>query len=69
MSSSLAMLHCLVVFEGGKNWFMNFETRSSHVRIERGGGIGDQGHMGCVSKVRECFCTVGCRIIAGTMEE
>nr|GEZ69045.1 hypothetical protein [Tanacetum cinerariifolium] len=31
-----------VVFEGGKNWFMNFETRSSHVRIERGGSLASQ---------------------------
>nr|GEX73920.1 hypothetical protein [Tanacetum cinerariifolium] len=29
-------------FEGGKNWFMNFETRSSHVRIERGGSLSSQ---------------------------
>nr|GEX92248.1 reverse transcriptase domain-containing protein [Tanacetum cinerariifolium] len=31
-----------VVFEGGKNWFTNFETRSSHVRIERGCSLSSQ---------------------------
>ncbi|GJZ31808.1 hypothetical protein Tco_0576855 [Tanacetum coccineum] len=30
------------VFEGGKNWFMNFETRSSHVRIDLGGSLSSQ---------------------------
>ncbi|GJY24283.1 hypothetical protein Tco_0397941 [Tanacetum coccineum] len=28
--------------EGGKYWFMNFETRSSHVRIDLGGSLSNQ---------------------------
>nr|GEZ39496.1 hypothetical protein [Tanacetum cinerariifolium] len=32
----------MVVLDGGKNWFMNFETRSSHVRIDRGGSLSSQ---------------------------
>nr|GEV29271.1 reverse transcriptase domain-containing protein [Tanacetum cinerariifolium] len=32
----------LVVLDGGKNWLMNFKTRSSHVKIDRGGSFSSQ---------------------------